>query len=160
MAVSERLRALLAHPDFGEGEYWQRVRYECGQKVFKEGDSGDDVYIILQGKVRVSASVDIDEGRHIQPGFGDLGEGEVFGELALFDQQPRSATVMVVGDEVELAVVNGRSLLEFWDEHPELGYPVLRELVDAMVVRLRKANQRVFSLFAWGLKARGLDTHL
>ncbi len=156
--MSERLRELLSRPEFNE-RYWARRCYHGGDVIFKEGDDGVSVYVVLRGNVRVSASINIEGGRQIQPGFSDLGEGEVFGELALFDRQPRSATVVAI-DEVELAEIDGGRLLRFFDEHPELGYPIVRELTNTMVGRLRKANQRVFSLFAWGLKARGIDDHL
>jgi len=114
---------------------------------------------VLEGGLRVFGRVDLEDQRKIHPGFGELGQGDVFGELVLFDDLPRSATVTSLS-EVELAVIRAEDLLAFLDQHPESGYPIMKELLYIVVQRLRQANQRIFSLFAWGLKARGIDGHL
>lgn len=155
--MTTSLFKLLEHPAFREGEHWSRRRVAANHTVFAAGDGGYEVYLILSGAVRVLGSVDIDDQRRISPGFSDLGPGDVFGELPMFDHQPRSATVMTIAD-CEFAVMDGQALLTFLDGHPEVGYPIFKELIGTLVTRLRKANQRVFSLFAWGLKNRGLDT--
>lgn len=157
--MSSLLFGLLEHPDFKEGKHWRKIRYAANSPVFSEGDSGREIYLVLDGALRVLGKVDLDERRRIQPGFGELAKGDVFGELVLFDEMSRSATVVTVS-EAELAVLDGEELLEFLDAHPEIGYPLLKELMTVLVGRLRKANQRIFSLFAWGLKVKGIDTHL
>lgn len=153
------LDALLSHPDFSEGAVWRRCHYPPNTTVFGEGDTGRDVFLILKGSVRVLGSVDLDDARHIRPGFSDLDEGEVFGELALFDSQPRSAAVVTVTD-CDLAVVDADELMNFLDAHPEVGYPLFKDLILILVKRLRAANKKIFALFAWGLKARGIDKFL
>lgn len=153
------LDGLLNHPDFSEGEVWHRSHYPANATIFSEGDAGRDVFLILKGAVRVMGNVDLDDARHIRPGFGDLGEGEVFGELALFDSQPRSATVVTVS-ACDLAVVDAEQLMTFLDAHPEVGYPLFKDLILILVKRLRAANKKIFALFAWGLKARGIDKYL
>jgi CRP/FNR family cyclic AMP-dependent transcriptional regulator len=150
---------LLNHPDFREGAVWRRSHYPPNTTVFSEGDTGRDVFIILKGAVRVLGNVDLDDARQIRPGFGDLGEGEVFGELALFDSQPRSAAVVTV-TACDLAVVDADELMHFLDSHPEVGYPLFKDLILILVKRLRAANKKIFALFAWGLKARGIDKYL
>ncbi len=157
--MNKTLRALLEHPDFVEGQHWSREWYLAHQPIVEEGATGSQVYLLLDGKVRVLGDVALDEARHIRPGFFEFETGEVFGELALFDHGPRSASVVAVTD-CELAVIDGDRLLAFLDQHRELGYEVLQELVGALVVRLRKTNRKLFSLMAWGLKARGFDEHL
>ena len=153
------LQTLLDHPEFSEGVYWHKRDYSANEAVFREGDEGRDVYIILNGNVRILGSVDVGDAKRIQPGFGELGAGEVFGEVALFDSHARSATVQAL-DALTLAVLDGDKLLSFLDTHPDVGYPVLKELIETLVVRLRKTNQRMFSLFAWGLKSKGIGEHL
>ncbi|RMD78562.1 MAG: hypothetical protein D6809_05565 [Gammaproteobacteria bacterium] len=150
---------LLEHPGFREGVHWRRLRLGPDATVFSEGDEGREVYLVLAGAVRVLGNVDLDQERRLHPGFSDLGPGEVFGELALFDHQPRSATVTTVAP-TELAVLEGERLLAFLDDHPEVGYPIFRELIFLLAQRLRQANRRVFSIFAWALKARGIDREL
>ena len=153
------LHKLLDHPDFTEGELWMRRTVAANQTLFTEGEQSDDVYLILKGKVRVVGNVDLDDQRTMHTGFSDLQEGQVFGELPLFDNCPRSATVITLTD-CELAILAGEKLMNFLDTHPELGYPIFKELIHLLVGRLRKANRRIFSLFAWGLKMRGIDRHL
>src|SRR5512133_3000796 len=65
--------------------------HPLGTELFKHGDVGDRVYLILEGKVRIGRTV---------PGMGEealavLGPGEVFGEMALLDEAPRSADATV-----------------------------------------------------------------
>ncbi len=157
--MSSLLFDLLENPDFQEGSLWQKNQFGANSTIFTEGDHGREIYLVLDGTLRMLGKVDIGEQRKIQPGFGELSKGDFFGELVLFDDMPRSATVVTLSD-VELAVVDGDKLLAFLDAHPEIGYPILKELFTTLVVRLRKANQRIFSLFAWGLKSKGLNSYL
>ena len=157
--MKNALYMLLDHPDFKEGMVWTRRKYAADETVFKEGDHGAQVYLILKGSVRVVGNVDLDDNRTVHPGFSELDAGQVFGELPMFDGEPRSATVVALTD-CELAVIEGEQLMAFLDTHPELGYPIFKELIHLLVGRLRQANRRIFSLFAWGLKLRGIDRHL
>ena len=157
--MEAELRALLDHPDFREGEQWRRCRVAAGQAVFREGEAGSELYQVLAGSVRVMGDVELEPRRHIQPGFCDLPEGALFGELALFDQEPRSATVVAVTD-TELVVINGEQLLRFFDANPEVGYKMLKKMLSVTVGRLRSTNKKLVSLFAWGLKAHGIEQHL
>ncbi len=157
--MSSLLFDLLENPEFIEGRHWERLKLADNQTVFSEGDTGREVYLVLNGDLRVLGKVDLDDQRKIQPGFGEMTKGDVFGELALFDDLSRSATVVTLTD-VELAVLDGAELMDFLDDHPDLGYQIMRGLITTLVVRLRKANQRIFSLFAWGLKSKGIDSHL
>ena len=150
---------LLEHPGFRAEVLWQSRRLAANHTVFAEGEYSREVYLILSGAVRVVGNVDLDEQRQLHPGFSELAEGQLFGEMPLFDGEPRSATVITLS-ECELAVMDGDRLMAFLDSHPEVGYPIYKELIHAMVVRLRQANKRIFSLFAWGLKTHGIDPHL
>lgn len=138
---------------------WRTRRVSANHTVFAAGEHSREVFLILRGRVRVVGHVALDEQRKLSPGFSELGEGQLFGELPLFDGEARSATVVTLTD-CELAVMDGDRLLAFLDEHPQLGYPLFKELIHSMVGRLRQANKRMFSLFAWGLKMRGIDQHL
>lgn len=159
VSVEKSFRALLRHPEFTEGLHWSRVFYGPHQTIVEEGEVGSQVFLVLGGRVRILGDVTVGEDRRIRPGFFDLDVGEVFGELALFDREPRSASVVAVTD-CELAVIDGDRLLAFLDQHTDLGYEVLKELVTALVGRLRNTNRKLFSLMAWGLRAHGLDEHL
>ena len=157
--MSSLLFGLLDDPKFSEGVYWYRNNVDANQIILHEGEQGREIYLILSGVVRIIGNVDLDENRRIKPGLSELSTGDSFGELSAFDNGNRSATVLAVS-EVELAVMDGVALLRFLDEHPEIAYPIAKELIATFVSRLRQANQRIFSLFAWGLKSQGIDGHL
>lgn len=158
-SLETELKTLLEHPDFQEGSHWRTRRVEAGQAVFREGETGSDLYLILQGSVRVMGDVELESRSRIQPGFCDLPAGALFGELALFDREPRSATVVAVED-TELVVIDGEQLLRFFDANPEIGYNMLKEMLSVTVGRLRSTNKKLVSLFVWGLKAHRIEQHL
>ncbi len=157
--MTSTLEQLLAHPSCAEGVLWRRQRIKSKQMVFHQGDTSRDVYVVLSGLVQVVGAVELEGQRRIKSGFFELGSGAIFGEFALFDSKPRSASVLAVVDS-ELAVIDGHALLKFFDSHPDIGYEVLKELLAIMIERLRKTNSKLFSLFAWGLKVHDIDKHL
>jgi len=159
MKTARPFQILLEHPDFKEGNHWKTCKFRSSQVIFREGDRDRAVYLVLSGVVRLMANLDLEDHRRVQPGFSDLGAGEVFGELPLFDNQPRSASVIAISD-CELVEMNSDSLITFLDQHPDIGYEVFRELNYMLVRRLRNANRKIFSLFAWGLKNCGITQHL
>jgi CRP-like cAMP-binding protein len=108
-----------------------------GEVLFHEGDSGDRVFVVIEGKVKL--------GRHASDGrenlLAILGPGQMFGELSLFDPGPRSATVTAVTDSV-LLWFSHEKLLEWLDGRPEVARGMLAQLAG----RLRRANDIVADL--------------
>lgn len=108
-----------------------------GEVLFHEGDSGDRVYVEIEGKVKL--------GRHASDGrenlLAILGPGQMFGELSLFDPGPRSATVTAVTDSVLLGLSQER-LLSWLDGRPVVAHGLLAQLAG----RLRRANDIVADL--------------
>lgn len=153
------LYKILEHPEFREGSDWKACQIKPNQVIFREGERGRSMYLIISGSVRLMGNLELEDERRVQPGFSDLGIGEVFGELPLFDKEPRSASVIAV-TECDLIEINSDSLIAFLDGHPDIGYQVFKELNHMLVRRLRKANGKIFSLFAWGLKNCGITEHL
>jgi CRP/FNR family cyclic AMP-dependent transcriptional regulator len=108
--------------------------YLHGESIFREGDSGDTCYIVRSGRVRVTRRHS--DGRVIT--LAELGTGQMFGELAMFDNEVRSASVEAIEDTRALALLAGdmrRLLLS----HPEIGVKMLAGLAE----RLRAANERL-----------------
>lgn len=68
-------------------------QYEDGQPVFRQGDVGDRMYVVVDGAVRIFRE---DDGAETT--LATVGPNETFGELSLFDQHPRSACATAVGD--------------------------------------------------------------
>jgi CRP/FNR family transcriptional regulator, cyclic AMP receptor protein len=113
------------------------TRLRRGETLFREGDSGDRLYVVLEGKIKLGRSSP--DGRENL--MAVLGPGQMFGELSLFDPGPRSLTATAVTD------VTMKTLA-----HDELtgwltGYPdVARGLLGQLAARLRRTNDVVADL--------------
>ena len=138
---------------------WDASAQTPRDTIVHEGEQARDVFLILSGTVEVRGTVELEDQRRVHPGFCELHAGQIFGELCLFDDEPRSASVVALTD-CEIAIVDGQSLLAYLDLHPAQGYFVLRHIVQTLVERLRTANRRFLSVFSWGLKAHQIDRHL
>lgn len=108
-----------------------------GQVVFSEGDDGDRLYVIAEGKIKLgTTSID---GRESL--LAILGPGEMFGELSLFDPGPRTATATALTETTLLAL--GHDALGPWLN----GRPgVAQALLKALSQRLRKTNENLSDL--------------
>jgi len=137
----------------------QRIECAQGQKVIAQGEDDRFLYVLESGMVRVTARVDIEGDRRIQPGLVDLGPGAVFGELNLFEAGARSASVLAIED-CALLRIDSVDLSRFLEQNTDLGYRLLQHFFQVLNERLRKADQRIEGLFAWGLKAHGIERHL
>ncbi|RLA39064.1 MAG: cyclic nucleotide-binding domain-containing protein [Gammaproteobacteria bacterium] len=133
--------------------------YAVNDTIVSEGMDDRCLYLIEKGRARVSGRVALPDGRHIQPGLCDLGPGEIFGELSLFDAGSRSASVIALED-VEVLEFNAPALEKHFEQHPGEGYVVLKGLFNILSLRLRQTDRRWEQLFAWGLKEHGIDKHL
>src|ERR687886_1346796 len=109
-------------------------RFAAQQVIFREGDSSDTCYVVRTGHARaVRANPD---GRTIA--LAHFGPGDIFGELAMFDDERRSATVETL-DEVEALAILGADMRRLLREHPDISV----KLVIALGRRLREANERL-----------------
>jgi CRP/FNR family transcriptional regulator len=109
-------------------------RFETGEVAFREGDGGDTCYVVRSGLAR--AVRQHSDGRSIT--LAHFGTGDIFGELAMFDEEPRSATVDVI-EEVEVVAIPGRDMQRLMREHPEIAV----KLIAALAQRLRATNERL-----------------
>ena len=109
-------------------------RYEAGQAVFREGDSGDTCFVVREGSVRVTRRHS--DGRVIT--LAELRPGEMFGELAMFGGETRSASVEALEPTRALAILAG-DLRRILAQHPDLAVKML----EALANRLRDANERL-----------------
>lgn len=157
--IVSTIQQILRDPGLIEAGIARRQVYAPGASIIEQGQAERSVYLIERGRARVLERVELSDRRHIRPGLCDLGPGEVFGELSLFEAAPRSASVVAV-ERCEVLALESTGLVAHLDRHPEQGYLVLRELFGVLSARLRQADRRLGSLFAWGLKAHAIDRHL
>jgi CRP/FNR family transcriptional regulator len=108
--------------------------FEPGQVVFREGDSSDTCYIVRSGRAR--AVREHSDGRTIT--LATFGPGDIFGELAMFEDERRSATVEAVEPTAAVAVL-GPDMRRLMSEHPGIA----TRLVIALGRRLREMNERL-----------------
>ncbi|HTC59614.1 MAG TPA: Crp/Fnr family transcriptional regulator [Solirubrobacteraceae bacterium] len=108
--------------------------FEPGQIVFREGDASDTCYIVRSGRAR--AIREHGDGRTIT--LATFGPGDIFGELAMFEDELRSATVEAVQHTSVVAVL-GPDMRRLMVEHPEISM----RLVVALGRRLRETNDRL-----------------
>ena len=104
------------------------------QVIFREGDNSDTCYVVRSGHAR--AIRENADGRTIT--LAHFGPGDIFGELAMFDDERRSATVDTL-DAVEAVAVAGSDMRRLLREHPDIA----AKLVIALGRRLREANERL-----------------
>jgi CRP/FNR family transcriptional regulator, cyclic AMP receptor protein len=105
--------------------------------VIYEGDTSNSLYVVLAGKVKVFLSDE--EGKEVTLNL--QGDGEYFGELAILDEAPRSASVMTVED-TKLAVLSKAAFEKCMEQHPTIALTVMRGLAR----RLRELTENVRSL--------------
>jgi CRP-like cAMP-binding protein len=108
----------------------ETTSFAAGQFVFKAGDPGETMYIITEGEVEILDG----SGTTLET----AGPGSIVGELALIDDEPRSATVVAKID-CQLVAVDRRRFQYMVQETPFFGLAVMKVLAD----RLRKTSARI-----------------
>ena len=151
--------SLLLDPSLRDAGIALPRYYESGELIIHEDSNERAVFLIQSGSVRVSECIKLEDCRQIKPGICDLDEGDVFGELSLLELGPRVASVRAVKPTKVLAF-DAPSLIAHLDDNPEFGYLLLKELFGVVTSRLRRTDRRLGSVFAWGLKAHGIDREL
>jgi CRP/FNR family transcriptional regulator, cyclic AMP receptor protein len=109
-------------------------RFEPGEVVFREGDASDTCYVVREGHAR--AIHEHGDGRTIT--LATFGPGDIFGELAMFEDELRSATVEAI-EPTSVVAVLGPDMRRLMTEHPDISM----RLVVALAGRLRETNERL-----------------
>ncbi len=114
-----------------------KTRMERGDVLFHEGDPGDKLYVIVEGKIKLGRTST--DGRENL--LAILGPGEMFGELSLFDPGPRTATATAVA-ETQILGLSNEQLQRFIAGRPY----VAGTLLAALARRLRRTNENLADL--------------
>jgi CRP/FNR family transcriptional regulator, cyclic AMP receptor protein len=108
--------------------------FEPGQAVFREGDASDTCYVVREGQARAIRTHG--DGRTIT--LANFGPGDIFGELAMFEDELRSATVEAI-EQMSVVGVLGPDMRRLMSEHPQIAM----RLVIGLGRRLRETNERL-----------------
>jgi len=124
----------------------QEIVHNTGDVIIREGDPSTDIYIIGEGMVEVEVSRDT---IHDVPGppqlssLVRLGQGQMFGEMALMDRGARSATIRCAQDKTMLYVITHQAFWELCDSDHDIGYVVMRNIAFDLSFKLRHRNLQV-----------------
>lgn len=121
----------------------------AGSNILQEGEEGDRMYIIQEGTAEVSRTLTLKVTRNDfgqkEKTFIRLSPGFFFGEMALLENDVRSATVATITD-CTLFVIDQINFNGLCESYPDIGYKILRNIARTISGRLRRTNQDVLKL--------------
>ncbi len=146
--------------DLGENLFEKYGKtYKPGEIIFCEYEPGDEFYLILSGHVRITKIVSDNEKT-----LDIMGPGDIFGEMAILEQQPRSATV-IAQDEVRVLVFNRENFELILKSNPQMALKLLKifckRIYDAkrqlMILTLDGDEYRVADVFVMMAEKQGIS---
>jgi CRP-like cAMP-binding protein len=128
--------------------------YDASDVIVHQGDPSGDIYVIDKGSVEIVLSgnqvtaetLAVPGGPELQKGstapqaIVSLGQGQVFGEMALVDMGPRSATVRCTANASQLYVLRRDDFIQLCERDTDIGYKVMRNLAADLSFKLRHRN--------------------
>ena len=119
----------------------EKRSYKTGDKIFKRGDSGDELFLIRRGAVRIMLPLSEQQSHHL----GTFGRGSFFGEMAFLDGDVRSADAVAFSD-TELYVLSRKTFNTVAEEHKKLAIGLMEGLASVLASRLRYTNTELRAL--------------
>jgi CRP-like cAMP-binding protein len=122
--------------------------YSEGEIIFREGDEGDRMYVVQSGAVRITKKTVSGELT-----IAMLRSGEIFGEMAVFDKMPRSATAVAAG-EARILTIDKKKLLQTISRDPTIVFKMLESMshrirmLDEEFAKLKKSRLDTLRIFA------------
>jgi CRP/FNR family cyclic AMP-dependent transcriptional regulator len=116
----------------------RELTYPSGEVITAQGETGDELFIVQVGFVEVIRSSTSPE---VAPRtVVNLGEGQIFGEMALVDHGPRSATIKAASDPTAVLVIHREDFERACEQNYRLGYIVMRNIAADLSFKLRHRN--------------------
>lgn len=125
--------------------YSKMKTFKNREEICRRGDLGTQIFIIALGKVALHT--DSDDGKEL--GFGFMGPGDIFGEIAVFDGGERTATVKAI-EPTEIMVIEKRDLIPFLEKNPSVAI----QLLGTLAMRLRRTDEHFEDIFFRNLPGR------
>ncbi|MBN1180365.1 MAG: cyclic nucleotide-binding domain-containing protein [Anaerolineae bacterium] len=126
--------------------------YELGQLIFEENTRGEELYAIVSGEVeiRLDTSMIRPDARKGKPvTVATLRRGQTFGEVTLVDQGLRTASAHSASNPTRLLVIPRDSLIDLCEQHPELGYRVMRSVAADLAFKIRGTDLMIREQLLW-----------
>lgn len=133
LSAEKRFASLLQEELPAMERAGQVRKFRAGETIFSAGDPGDGFYVVESGQVEIVAVVANNETRAL----ATIGAGDFFGEMAVVDSEPRSATARATQDTTTF-FFSREQLLELLDRRPRLALDLVREFSN----RMRALNQK------------------
>jgi diguanylate cyclase (GGDEF)-like protein len=155
MSETEFLKSVGIFSLLESGEIDEMREHLCsvtlgeGEVLFREGDEGNDFYILRDGKVIITIRLP-DGSEHEIIRFSS---GEFFGEMSIFDNSPRSASCRAIEKSLLLGLSKA-SFARIIAEHPRIAIKLMYRMLNVTTQRLRSTSELVTDMVLWGENAR------
>ena len=123
--------------------FFESVTYPAQTVIFKEGDPADFIGFVFSGKLEVKKQTEFKGNQLI---IAILTRGALVGELSIFDEHERSATVEAV-EETSILKLRNEAFDALLREYPEIGIRILKGFIRILSLRLRKTTERLTTIF-------------
>ncbi len=120
-----------------------------GEQLFHEGDIGEEMYIVVEGKVAIT--VNTPDGSKVE--IAVITGGNFFGEMSIFENAPRSATC-TTKDETNLLEFSKADFFDLMDNSPATAIKIMHRMLTTATVRLQNTGAFLSDMVTWGEKAR------
>lgn len=151
-AILDKLKQIPIFEEIASNEqFLSELRNICkvrtsrrGETIIKEGDLGDEMYIVYSGAVEIKKRTRAGDEYTVVRLRSE--HNVFFGELALIDDDKRSASVMATEDS-EFLVITKADFMKLGDSYPSIGLPITRAISKILASRLRKTTGDMLTLF-------------
>lgn len=124
--------------------------HAAGEAVFHEGDAGDDVFVVLSGRIRIAKALSLSTDKTLEL----VDRGGVFGELALLGGGQRSASASAM-EAAEVLVLTRDGFLGLAERDPALGFKIMGRLAAILAQRLQTTTDLLRDTVRWSLEISG-----
>jgi len=133
---------LFAETDFKTSVTTTPDTYKPNEKIMQAGVNYPHFFLVRKGKVKVILKNEKNTRHSFGSIIAELGEGELFGEFSIFDDQPSKTEVSAV-TITQITKIDKSSFMNFLELNPKVGYQVLYEMTRHLIRRLRDENRLV-----------------
>ena len=119
-------------------EHLTTATLAAGETLFREGDRGDELYILMEGAAAVSIHLPDGGDREI----ARFAPGDFFGEMSIFDNAPRSATCIAL-EKTTLSLLSKKAFGAIISEHPRIALKLMYRMLNVTTQRLRGTSEFV-----------------